>query len=477
MLSWFEKKAPIRAKFKALLFIYATLAGAGVGCTVLAALGSRSAAMFAIGAAVAVFAMTVVTALASAAKICRPYVDTVVRMEALAAGDTQSPILYTEYLDCVGRMTKAMAVFAQNLHEAQASKQQRQIVNQLGDGLKRLAQGDLQCRIDSVFPREFEDLRTNFNAAMSELSVAMKAVSASASGIKVGATEIRQASDDLSKRTEHQAASLEETAAALNQLTTSVREAADGADRANALVSSARDDADQGGEIVRRAVDAMGGIARSSREISEIISVIDGIAFQTNLLALNAGVEAARAGDAGRGFAVVASEVRALAQRSADAARDVKTRITGSSEQVSTGVELVAETGKALERIISRVGEVSGLVSDIAQSAQSQASGIQQVNAAVSQMDSMTQQNAAMVEQSTAAARSLDGEANELTTQVGRFSLGGDAGVTAATVRKLPKREEPSVRPLRRVARSAPAGGRAAAAAAVAIDEDDWSQF
>ena len=235
-------------------------------------------------------------------------------------------------------------------------------------------------------------------------------------------------------------ASLEETAAAMQQITTTVRQTADGASQANRIVGEARSEAEESGQIVRRAVEAMSGIERGSAEISEIISVIDGISFQTNLLALNAGVEAARAGEAGKGFAVVASEVRALAQRSAEAAKDVKTRIMASSDQVAAGVALVNETGEALQRIIGRIGEISELVSRIADSAGQQSVGLQQVNTAVSEMDSVTQRNAAMVEQATDAARSLAQEAEILATEVARFQLSTVQGDPANPVHRLQRR-------------------------------------
>jgi methyl-accepting chemotaxis protein len=216
----------------------------------------------------------------------------------------------------------------------------------------------------------------------------------------------------------------------------------------------------------------MGGIERSSAEISEIISVIDGIAFQTNLLALNAGVEAARAGDAGKGFAVVASEVRALAQRSAEAAKDVKTRILASSVQVDAGVELVSETGKALDRIIARIGEISTLVASIATSAEHQATGLQQVNTAVSEMDGVTQQNAAMVEEATAAARSLSTEADALARNVARFKLGAESARPAARPSPVHQLQERAADAGRRIARAGTRGN-----AALAVAEDDWSAF
>jgi methyl-accepting chemotaxis protein len=251
----------------------------------------------------------------------------------------------------------------------------------------------------------------------------MKAIAANTKGVRSGAGEITEASDDLSRRTEQQAASLEETAAALDQITEAVRRSAANAGDARDTVSAAKTGAERSGDVVRDTVTAMTGIEQSSRQIGNIISVIDEIAFQTNLLALNAGVEAARAGDAGRGFAVVATEVRALAQRSADAAREIKHLISASGREVENGVKLVGETGKALERIVAQVIKLDSLVGDIATAAQEQATGLNQVNTAVNQMDQLTQQNAAMVEESTAASHSLAGEAEELARLVGQFRI------------------------------------------------------
>nr|WP_277926035.1 methyl-accepting chemotaxis protein [Sphingomonas sp. JXJ CY 53] len=425
-------------------------------------------------------ALLVIMVLAQASKklVCDPYVGTVVRMEGLAAGDLDSPIAFTDHRDCVGRMTKAMDVFRTNGEVVKnAAAAQEHIVHELGTGLAKLATSDLSHRIHAPFPAEYERLRTDFNRAMDAVAEVMAAVGEATSGINNGASDIRQASDDLSQRTEQQAASLEQTAAAMNEITGTVRETAAGASRANAVVSEARAEAEQSGDVVRRAVEAMNGIERASTEISDIISVIDGIAFQTNLLALNAGVEAARAGDAGKGFAVVASEVRALAQRSADAAKDVKSKIMTSSEQVEVGVELVSETGKALQRIIVRISDISALVGTIATSAEQQATGLQQVNTAVSEMDGVTQQNAAMVEEATAAARSLAEEADELARQVARFRLDGTerAASTPTVVHDLQSRAAKAGRDIARTSRRKVAAGSGSAALAVA--EDDWSEF
>ncbi|WP_288411763.1 methyl-accepting chemotaxis protein [uncultured Sphingomonas sp.] len=490
MTPWFRKHAPIRRKFAIMGVAYAALAAIPVATTAAALSGVGSAGVL-LGLAGVALLLTVVAAFGFRSAICDPYVASVVRMEGIAAGDLTTPIDYTDFQDCVGRMARAMEVFRANAQVVKdATKAQELLVGHLGQGLSRLAASDVSYRITDAFPADYERLRADFNAAMEAVSEVLSAVRQATNGITSGAHDIRQASDDLSQRTEQQAASLEETAAAMDQITGTVRETAAGATRAHAVVSETRDEAEQSGDVVRRAVDAMHGIERASGEIGDIITVIDGIAFQTNLLALNAGVEAARAGDAGKGFAVVASEVRALAQRSADAAKDVKAKINASSEQVATGVELVSETGKALQRIIGRIGEISTLVGTIATSADQQATGLQQVNTAVNEMDGVTQQNAAMVEQATAAARSLAEEAQELQRQVDRFTLsaGGSARTASfaprhaptqsavhrlqARVAQVSREMAPPPAPRRKVAATA-----SAAAAAPVVSDDDWSEF
>ncbi len=394
-------------------------------------------------------------------------------MATLAEGRTNIEIPYGDRSDEIGSMAKALMVFREAAaSKAQADREQTQVMEEIGTALARVAQSDLRTRV-AAFPPAFLRLQEDFNNAMEAMAGVMQSVTDSARGINSGAADIRQASDDLSQRTEQQAASLEETAAAMDEITATVRQTAAGASRAHKVVEEARGEAEQSGEIVRRAVDAMAGIERASSEISQIISVIDGIAFQTNLLALNAGVEAARAGDAGRGFAVVASEVRALAQRSADAAKDVKERITASANQVDAGVELVSETGKALDRITARFGEINTLVAQISIAAEQQATGLQQVNTAVGEMDGVTQQNAAMVEQATAAARSLAVEADDLARQVARFKTASeDRQTISAGAHPVLRLQQRAVGAGRRIAAQARRGGAAMAAAS-----DDWSEF
>ncbi len=353
-----------------------------------------------------------------------------------------------------------------------AEAEQSAVVSALADGLKALAGGDLTINMQAAFEGRYLQLKTDFNAAVDSLRQAMNGISEATSGLRTGADEIAGASDDLSRRTEQQAASLEETAAALDEITATVKRSAEGAKQAAAAATGARSDAARSGDVMRDAVSAMSQIEQSSTQITQIIGVIDEIAFQTNLLALNAGVEAARAGDAGRGFAVVASEVRALAQRSAEAAKEIKVLISASSSQVSQGVRLVGETGAALDQIVESVAEIDTLISEIAASSQEQAIGLSQVNTAVNQMDQVTQQNAAMVEQATAAATSLKTEANHLVELVGRFETGARSPA-AQTARPTPARPAPARPPVTaaqsRVVAFARSGGAALA--------EGWEEF
>ena len=316
--------------------------------------------------------------------------------------------------------------------ERKAAQDLAAVVADLGSGLSSLARGDLSFRLNNAFPGQYRQLRTDFNAAMGELQTAMSVIDGNAKAIRGGVGEIAQASDDLARRTEHQAATLEQTAAALDEITATVRRSAETAGTVRHLVASAKDDAESSSAVVTNAVDAMSAIERSSVEISQIVGVIDEIAFQTNLLALNAGVEAARAGDAGRGFAVVASEVRALAQRSAGAAKEIKALISNSNHEVGAGVDLVRRTGEALARILQQVTEINGLASGISTAAQEQSSALQGVNTAINQLDQVIQQNAAMVEQSTAATHALSVETDELASLVSRFGGGDDRAKPAA---------------------------------------------
>ena len=367
-------------------------------------------------------------------------------------------------------------------------------VEQIGVGLGRLAEGDLEHRIQTEFIAALEPLRVNFNASLEALEQSMLAVSGNTLAIRADAGEISSAADDLARRTEQQASSLEETAAALEEITVTVKKTAEGAKHARDIVSTAKVDADKSGEVVREAMAAMTGIDKSSKQISEIIGVIDEIAFQTNLLALNAGVEAARAGDAGRGFAVVASEVRALAQRSAQAAKEIKGLISASTAQVGQGVQLVTRTGEALGRIVAQVIEINTVITDIAASAQEQSTGLEQVNTAVNEMDRVTQKNAAMVEEMTAAAHGLAGESEELGRLVARYQIRQtkedplraelkkaaphafrEAAKTADPGTPAPERAKPE--PIRRPTVKAVVNGPAPQAAASGGADESWTEF
>jgi methyl-accepting chemotaxis protein len=309
-----------------------------------------------------------------------------------------------------------------------ASIEQDGVVKALAQALQRLAAGDLTVKVDAEFKGAYGQIRTDFDRAAAQLREAMSTIAEMSTGLKAGAQQISSASDDLSRRTEQQAASLEQTAAALDQITATVRRSAEGAKEASAMAAEARAAGEHSGAVVRDAVQAMDAIEQSSTQIGQIIGVIDEIAFQTNLLALNAGVEAARAGDAGRGFAVVAQEVRALAQRSAGAAKEIKALISASSTQVGQGVKLVGDAGQALNGIVSKVASIDSLIAEISVSSQEQATGLAQVNTAVNQMDQVTQQNAAMVEESTAAAANLKRDVSELTALITKFRTGAAEG-------------------------------------------------
>jgi methyl-accepting chemotaxis protein len=346
-----------------------------------------------------------------------------------------------------------------------------QFMTALTKALEQLSEGDLTYRLNTAFAAEYEKIRGDFNTSVEKLQQTMLHVSANTSAIRAGTSEITSAADDLSRRTEQQAASLEETAAALDEITATVRKTAQGATHAREVVSTAKSDAERGGTVVRQAIEAMNGIEKSSQQIGQIIGVIDEIAFQTNLLALNAGVEAARAGEAGRGFAVVASEVRALAQRSAEAAKEIKALIMASRGQVDQGVDLVAETGKALDRIFTQVAEIDKVVTDIAASAQEEATGLQEVNTAVNQMDQVTQQNATMVEESTAASHTLAKETEELTRLIGRFRVGRTEAVAQGDPpRRAPARSAAAARPVLKTVASR--GGAAPKPTA-----DEWEEI
>jgi len=450
-------------------------------------LGIGLAAVFGAGIAVVLIRSVVVPLSASTLTVSN-----------LAEGRTDIAVEGTDRGDELGVLARALEVFKSGIierrrMEAEAAEarvraeqertraqeeaiaQERAMVsNSIGSGLACLAQKDLTVRLTDALPEAYSKLQRDFNAAMGEIEAALQGVRSSTDTMSLSTQEVSASADDLARRTEQQAASLEETAAALDQITATGKKAAEGANHAKEVVSEAQTDAAKTGAVVRKTVEAMGNIEKSAQQINQIIGVIDEIAFQTNLLALNAGVEAARAGEAGRGFAVVASEVRALAQRSADAAKEIKTLISKSSSQVAEGVDLVAETGKALERILEQVNDINKVVVDIAAGAQEQATGLTQINTAINQMDQATQQNAAMVEETTAASHALSQEALQLAGVVSTFRLSGTDAAPVASGGAKRAASAPAPKPQRKVLVSA---GGAAAQRKPEADTADWQDF
>jgi methyl-accepting chemotaxis protein len=389
--------------------------------------------------------------LAARGFVARPLEGLLASVGRLGAGDYAEPVAGQDRADETGAVARALETFRgrlanSNRLEAEAAEARQQgeaersrteaersenarvqqlVVSELRDALAKLSAGDLTFRVAKDFPGEYAELKLNFNTAVESLEETLRMVSQAVANIDGGTSEISAGANDLSHRTEQQAAQIEETAAALNELTEQVHSSAENAKTAAAAVDNANQEAARSGTIVNSAITAMQGIEKSSAQITNIISVIDEIAFQTNLLALNAGVEAARAGEAGKGFAVVAQEVRELAQRSATAAKEIKALISASESQVNDGVALVAQTGKALEAISGQVAHVNGLINMISVSSSEQAAGLREMNTAMHHMDQVTQQNAAMVEETTAASASLSDEAARLKTLVARFRMSG----------------------------------------------------
>ncbi|WP_075292294.1 methyl-accepting chemotaxis protein [Pararhizobium arenae] len=389
-------------------------------------------------------------------------------MRSILSGDYQTTVSGVTRSDEIGEMARSVEAFrlaavekqaleaaaAENRDQTEAERKEREAirnaeardidyaVTHIGEGLRRLSEGDLSSTIRDPFRPDLESLRVSFNQTVEKLQQALVNVRENSISIDASGRQMRGAADDLARRTEQQAASLEETSAALDQITVTVRTATHRAEEASQMVETTRANAEESSRIVGEAMDAMSRIENASTEIGKIINVIDEIAFQTNLLALNAGVEAARAGEAGKGFAVVAQEVRELAQRAAGAAKDIKALVTRSSMEVGTGVQLVQATGEALGRIASEVVRINEHMASIVSAAREQSTGLQEINTAVGQLDQMTQQNAAMVEETNAASHTLAQDAENLSGLIGQFNLGQ---ATAATVTsRAPVRAAPA---------------------------------
>ncbi|UJW77768.1 methyl-accepting chemotaxis protein [Rhizobium sp. SL42] len=430
------------------------------------------------------------------AGIANPISRITAAMRNLASGDTASAIPFGGRQDEIGAMAEAVEVFRQNalanarleqeanqsrsVQEAERAEVQRRTEREaeelrfasenLAAGLKRLASGDLAFQIDETFAPDFEPLRQDFNQSIRQLGAALSSIAESIGTMDNGTREIASGAQDLAKRTEQQAAALEETAAALDQIVANVGSSTKLTEEARDVATQANHSAAKSAEVVSHAEEAMRRIEESSQQISNIIGVIEEIAFQTNLLALNAGVEAARAGDAGKGFAVVAQEVRELAQRSAQAAKEIKGLIQTSTTEVESGVKLVRDTGQALNVIGGFIGQINGHMNSIAVSAKEQSTGLAEINTAVNSMDQSTQQNAAMVEESTAAASSLAQEAAKLRDLIARFKLDGASGP-----RGVSANSKPVASPARALGQKLAGAFRGSTATAAAVDS--WEEF
>ena len=421
-MHWFQATAPIRLK------LYVAF-GSLIGVMALVALAAFLAPpMIALPLVAILIGGAAVQCVRYRAAIADPYVATVVRMEALAAGDLTSPIQFSDYHDCVGRMTKAMLTFRDNAIEQKHQAEELSVaVTHLGASLSRLTRGDLTADIGDGFPASYAELKTNFNAALASLRALIGSVMESTATIQTGSGEIAQASEDLARRTEANAASLEETSAAVAQMDGRLKATAEAAGRTVERADGAIATVGGGREIAEEAVQAMTRVADSAKGIDSVIEGLDKIAFQTRVLAMNAAVETGRAGEAGRGFAVVADLVSALAMRAEEEAGRARDQLTTTQTEIVAAVEMVQKVDGALADISGDVSEVHALLGQMAGDNQAQATAITQISTAIGTMDQSTQQNAAMVEETSAAARNLTGEVAALGEQAAKFDVGAAA--------------------------------------------------
>ena len=508
MLEWFEKSAPIRIKLLALQIVLGTFSALGLLATVLATAAAPKLALWlASGALIG----TLVIGAMAARLIRAPFQSLVSATEALAAGNTAYAVPYTHHRDCAGRIARATAAFRDQAvaKVERLETDSQKAIHHLSCALNRLSTGQRDPATHSKWPTAYEGLRADFDRTATVLATTLGTARGGADAVLSATAEIRCAADELAQHHESQANALGETAASMGAVTEGVTAAARAAAEAHRSITAARHEAGEGGRVVARAVEAMAAIEKSAQENGKIVNLIDGIAYQTNLLALNAGVEAARAGEAGRGFAVVANEVRALAQRSADAAREIKALITASTEQVGSGVRLVGETGSLLEHMVTRICEATTLVTTIASSTEQQAAHMVRVNASLHEMGQTAQQNTARSQQTRVAAHGLANEASNLSRTVALW--GGGLPEALADTRPRPDHsptpendrvseitpfirqraprpiQRPSPRPSppqMRAADSAPCNptthGNLALApslAAEALSGEDWSEF
>jgi methyl-accepting chemotaxis protein len=464
-MHWFEAVAPIRRK---LAVAFNSLLGVMIVSTLVALLAPTLVAL-------PIVAILVGGAAVQCGRyrraIADPYVATVVRMEALAAGDLTTTIQFTDYQDCVGRMTKAMMTFRDAAVEQQRQAQEQdEAVQRLGGQLERLSHGDLTAEIGEGFPAGYAMLRTNYNAALAALRELIGSVMESTASIQTGSGEIAQASEDLARRTEANAASLEETAAAVTQMDQRLRATADSANRTVGRADGAIATVSGGRSITDEAVQAMTRVADSAKGIDSVIEGLDKIAFQTRVLAMNAAVEAGRAGEAGRGFAVVADLVSALAMRAEEEAGRARDQLTATQTDIVAAVEMVQKVDGALADISGDVSEVHTLLSQMATDNHAQSSAITQISVAIGTMDQSTQQNAAMVEETSAAARNLSGEVAALGEQASKFNVGNGSrpvAIRASAPARPAARAAGYVSPVRALPVTAMAG----------TGGNDWASF